>query len=98
MWARFVAVEGEVADFAEEFVEAEAVEWDSILELGVDKVVAGSSICYCPTTLQKADGLAKLECAAPQRNLLLFHTVQDPVFDDYDSDLEEEGGGSRVVL
>ena len=54
---------------------------------------AAGSICYCPTSLQKADGLTKLECAVPQRNLLLFHTVQDPVFDDYDSDLEEDEDG-----
>ena len=41
LWHPFLAIEAgeEVADFAEEFVEAEAVEGDSILELGVGKAI-----------------------------------------------------------
>ena len=49
-------------------------------------------ICLC-AIIGLADGLTELECAVPQRSLLLFHTVQDPVSDDYDSDLEEEEEG-----
>ena len=51
-------------------------------------------IVFCPTTLQRADGLTKLECPVPQRRLLL-HNVADPVIDyvdnnsDSDSDSEE---------
>ena len=41
-------------------------------------------IVFCPTALMKADGLTKLECAVPQRRLLLHH-VNNPVIRDSSS-------------
>ena len=37
-------------------------------------------IVFCPTTLQKADGLTKLECSGSQRRMLL-HNIIDPVIE-----------------
>lgn len=34
-------------------------------------------ICYCPTTLQKADALTKVNVSKSQRDLLLHHTIPD---------------------
>lgn len=40
---------------------------------------ASKRIFYCPTNLQKADGLTKVGCSEAQRALLLHHTYGDPV-------------------
>ncbi len=48
---------------------------------------AASRIVFCPTNLMKADGLTKLECSVPQRNLILHH-IDNPhweVEDDTDT-------------
>ena len=42
---------------------------------------SAEKIVFCPTHLMKADGLTKLECAVPQRRLLLHH-VTNPVICD----------------
>lgn len=47
-------------------------------------------IVFCPTHLQKADALSKLECAVPQRQTLLHH-VSDPVSDYKDDDCDSSG-------
>ena len=51
-------------------------------------------IVFCPTNLQKADGLTKVEAAVSQRRLLLHHIVPDlrDNMDDNPSDSEEEEG------
>jgi hypothetical protein len=56
---------------------------------------AASSICYCPTTLQKADGLTKVECSVKQRRLLLHH-IYDPVYDDEQDSYDEYEDDEQV--
>ena len=49
-------------------------------------------IVFCPTNLMKADALTKLECAVPQRQLLLHH-VENPqisVCDENDGNLSSD--------
>ncbi len=52
-------------------------------------------IVFCPTTLQKADGLTKLECSVPQRRMLL-HNVTDPVIDYVDENESESEDDSET--
>ena len=47
-------------------------------------------LAFVPTSLQKADGLTKLECSVPQRRLLL-HNVADPIIEYEYSDDEDYG-------
>ena len=61
---------------------------------------AASKIMFCPTTLQKADGLSKLECSVSQRRLLLHHCA-DPIINydcDSTSDIEDDDIDSKVAL
>ncbi len=56
-------------------------------------------ICFCPTNLQKADGLTKLECSTTQRRLLLHH-VDSPVISKrqkINSDEEDEDSSSEEI-
>ena len=49
---------------------------------------AAKCIMFCPTTLQKADGLTKNACSVPQRRLLLHH-VDNRCCDVYDESEDE---------
>ena len=52
------------------------------------------NIVFCPTTLQKADPLTKVECSVPQRRLALHNTFEDidqlPVQEADDEDYDGE--------
>lgn len=53
-------------------------------------------LCFCPTTLMKADGLTKLSCSSEQRGLLLHHVAQ-PIEDCEDSEDDDPCTGTAFL-
>ena len=54
---------------------------------------SASKLMFCPSCLQKADALSKLECSTAQRSLLLHHVtpnLDSLESEDSDSEFEEE--------
>lgn len=60
---------------------------------------AANKIVFCPTNLQKADGLTKLECSAPQSRLILHH-ISNPAIDKFNetSDSDSEFGDTHICF